>query len=38
MPTVLRVGRYNGAEITEIEHLVIEHQPELLEAWHEHLG
>jgi hypothetical protein len=29
---------FNAAEINEIERLVLEHQTELLEAWHEHLG
>jgi hypothetical protein len=29
---------FNAAEINEIERLVFEHQTELLEAWHEHLG
>ena len=29
---------FNTGEITEIERLVFEHQEDLLEAWHEHLG
>ena len=29
---------FNTGEITEIERLVVEHQEDLLEAWHEHLG
>jgi hypothetical protein len=29
---------FNAAEINEIERLEFEHQTELLEAWHEHLG
>jgi hypothetical protein len=28
---------FNASEINEIEHLVVEHREDLLEAWHEHL-
>jgi hypothetical protein len=29
---------FNGPDVNEIERLVVAHQTELLEAWHEHLG
>lgn len=29
---------FNGRELHEVERLVGEHVPDLLEAWHEHLG
>jgi len=29
---------FNGRELGEIEQLIRQHQVELLEAWHEHLG
>jgi hypothetical protein len=29
---------FKSRELSEIERLILEHQQELLEAWHEHLG
>ena len=29
---------FKGHELNEIERIIKEHQQELLEAWHEHLG
>jgi hypothetical protein len=31
-------GRFGSRELREVERMIVEHEPRLLEAWNEHFG